>query len=41
MWTAWRGLKDKGISKEDLIDAGFNPDNLTGGREGTASEMID
>ena len=33
--------EQKGITKEDLIDAGFMPGTLTGGKDGTASEMID
>ena len=33
-------LLDKGYTKADLIDAGFNYDEITGGREGTASELI-
>lgn len=34
-------MRDKGITIEDIIDAGFDYDNLTGGKEGTASELID
>lgn len=35
-------MTEKGITKEDIIDAGFVGDamKLTGGREGTASELI-
>jgi hypothetical protein len=34
-------MEQKGITKEDLIDAGFVPGTLTGGKDGTASQMID
>lgn len=34
-------MRDKGITIEDIIDAGFDYDNLTGGKQGTASELID
>lgn len=34
-------MEQKGYSKEDLIDQGFVPGTLTGGKEGTASQMID
>lgn len=34
-------MEQKGITKEDLIDDGFMPGTLTGGKAGTASEMID
>lgn len=34
-------MEQKGITKEDLIDVGFMPGTLTGGKAGTASEMID
>ena len=34
-------MEQKGITKEDLIDAGFMPGTLTGGKGGTASELID
>lgn len=35
-------MKEKGITKEDIIDAGFVGDSrkLTGGKNGTASELI-
>lgn len=34
-------MAEKGITKEDLIDDGFVPGTLTGGKDGTASELID
>ena len=34
-------MDEKGYSKEDLIAQGFVPGTLTGGKGGTASEMID
>ena len=34
-------MEEKGYSKEDLIDVGFKPGTLTGGKDGTASELID
>jgi hypothetical protein len=34
-------MEQKGITKEDLIDQGLQPGTLTGGKDGTASEMID
>jgi hypothetical protein len=35
-------MKEKGITKEDILDAGFVGDSrkLTGGKDGTASELI-
>ncbi len=33
-------MDEKGYSKEDLIDQGFIPGTLTGGRDGTAAQMI-
>lgn len=34
-------LKQKSISKEQMIEDGFDMDNLTGGKDGTASEAIE
>lgn len=34
-------MEQKGITKEDLVEAGFVPGTLTGGKDGTASELID
>ncbi len=34
-------MEQKGLTKEDLIEAGFVPGTLTGGKDGTASELID
>lgn len=34
-------MKQKSISKDEMFDAGFDLDNLTGGKEGTASEAIE
>jgi hypothetical protein len=34
-------MEQKGYTKEDLIDVGFIPGTLTGGKGGTASEMIE
>jgi hypothetical protein len=33
-------MEQKGITKEDLVAAGFVPGTLTGGKDGTASELI-
>jgi len=34
-------LTQKGFTEEDIYKAGFDPKTLTGGKEGTASELID
>jgi len=33
-------MDQKGVTKEEMFDQGFDLDNLTGGKEGTASEAI-